>query len=529
MSEFALAGRYFGPKGGSFNCTATIADDNLGASGKYFRNGQADWDPGYGKQSCASGSYLAGISSNPRNWSLQQSSLCCAQAGIGGDDCTTVVVGQSSPEQNTSTTLDANGNVIPLDWDSGYPKAECGAGRRMMGSSYDRYDALHAILCCRTPAPSPAQASTSCCSPQTLQVALANCNRDHATYDSDCNNIVAPCCDSDPNSDGAGGAVCAADAAAANADASSKDGDPDANTGGTTKNSGASCGASGTALAWSYAYKKSGSAGNKTFGAGFSGQVTFGAGPIYANGEASVSAQASLFGQTLTIALVDLKGSITDANPLSAEVKVLGSDLYVYPSRDNKQTNDAGAPPPTTTTDSGTDWTFGGSSSSPGMSDSDSLTYTETFFTEQEVVILFGVPITITGTIAGQVGLQVSANSAGSTLAFSATPWVGATATCSAARGGGKGSFKLTAGVQGSLNLFTASLPTTATISPFTNHVNYTIGSDFTLSALDGNIEAFLTAKLKPVFKKTFKTTLASWSGVTSTTHLFHYNGCVSY
>ena len=473
------------------------------ANANYFRNGSADWDYGYYKHSCGPGTYMAGISSDPGNWNFYHWSLCCSQPDIGGDDCTTVVAGQGSPEQNTSLAVDENGATSPLDWDpplagTTHPKLECGAGRRMMGSSNDNKGGLHAILCCRTPAPAPAQASASCCSPQTLQVALANCNADHVTYDSDCNNIVAPCCNSDPNSDGQGGAACAVAAAAANADASTKDGDPDAATGGATSNGGSTCGPSSTAQAWSYAYKKSAGAGNKTFGASYAGELTFSAGPSSASGEAKVSAKASLFGQTIPIALVDLKGSTTSPSPLSVEVKVLGYDVYV-------------------------------SSGSPAVSVTDSRSYTETFFTESEVVILFGVPITITGTVAGQVGFSASASSAGSTLVFNATPSVGATATCSAALGGGKGAFKLTAGVEGSLNLFTASLPTTATITPSVNKVNYGIGSDFTVGALDGNVKAFLKVKLKPVFKKTFKTTLAQWHGVTSTTHLFRYDGCVHY
>lgn len=540
-SEHALSSRRFGASTSpSFNCAASTAD-TMGNNGnpsnaKYFRHGKSDWDPGYIKHSCGPNSYLAGVSSNSNDWSLYHTSMCCTESGTGGDDCTTVVAGAPSEERNTSMTVDEQGNATPLDWDppwkgNDFPKAECGAGRRMMGSSHSANGALHAILCCRTATPAPADASKTCCSPQTLQKAVASCNADHVTHDSDCDNIVAPCCNSDPNSDGVGGATCAAIAEALDADALGNTG-PDGHNGGATAGSGSRCGATEEgALAWSFAFVKSGGAGSKTFGASYSGDVSFGAGPIYADGDARVAAKATLFGKTLSIAFVDLKGSITDASPLHAQINVLGKDLYVYPGKHAKQNNDAGSPPPTTTTNTGHDWTWDThpAGSSAGKYDSNTLTYTETFFTEREVVVLFGVPVTITGTIAGQVGLIASANSAGNTLALTATPWVGATATCSAALGGGKGRFKLEAGVEGTLNLFTASLPTTALISPYTNQVNYTINSDFTLAALNGNVKAYLKVKLKPFFHKTFKTTLATWNGVTATTHLFHHNGCMTY
>jgi hypothetical protein len=540
-SEFALSDRNFGGTSGGLNCVATTADAmGNGWKSKSFggvTGPSGDWDYGYAKHSCGPDTYLAGVSSNPGSWSVYHTSLCCSQSGTGGTDaCEAVVVGKPSQEKNTSMTVDELGNATPLDWDppwssNVFAKAECGAGRRMMGSSYDSSGALHAILCCGTPAPAPALASTSCCSPQTLQKAVANCNADHASFESDCNNIVAPCCNSDPNSDGVGGATCAAVAAAQDPDATGST-DPDGAAGGATAAAGSKCGASAAgSLAWSYAYKKSGGAGSKTFGASYSGDASFAAGPIYANGEAKVAAKASLFGTTLSIALVDLKGSITDASPLRAQINVLGKDLYVYPAKNTKQSNGAGTPPPTTSSNTGTDWTWNTTppGSSKGAYDSNSLGYTVTFFTETEVIFIFDVPVTITGTIAGQVGLTASVNSAGDTLAFSATPWVGATVTCTAALGGGKGSFKLEAGVEGTLNLFTASLPTTATISPYTNKVNYTINSDFTLSALSGTVKAYVKAKLKPVFHKTFKTTIAKWNGPTATVHLFHYNGCMTY
>jgi hypothetical protein len=542
MSSWALSSRTFGSSiAGSVNCILT-ASDNLGdyANGnddKYFSNNDADWDPGYGKASCGAGYYMAGVSANPGKNDAFQGALCCEQAGITASDCSTVVLGQPSSEMNTSTTVDSNGNVVPLNWDppsgsTSFLLGECGAGRRMMGVGTYSNGGVHSILCCSSQEPTTAQASTSCCAPVTLQKALANCNADNATYEADCDNIVAPCCDSDPNSDGVGGANCAADAEATDPNASNPEGPGGANTAGSTANAGAACGSSGQALAWSYSYNQSGSVGNHTFGGGYAGDTTFGAGPIYANGDANVSATASLFGYTITIADVNLEGSLS-SQPLSATITVLGKDLYSYTTGGAKQSNDAGAPPASTPYDAGSQWTWdaapaeGGSTSS--TFDSDNLTYTETFFSEQEVIFLFGVPINIGGTIAGQVGLTVSSTSAGDTLTFDATPWVGATATCSASLGGGKGAFSLTAGVQGSLNLFTASLPTTATITPFTNQVNYTLESDFTLAALSGNIQAYLKVKLKPFFNKTFRSTLANWNGVTSTTHLYHLNGCASY
>lgn len=502
MSEYKLGARNFNK-----NCN-TLKNENMGAAGAAaFRNGKADWDAGYTKQSCGRGSYLAGVSSNHEDWSHLDGLLCCSEPDLTADDCTTVVFGQTSQEQHTSVATDDNGFIVPYDWDPPwdgkvFQRAECGAGRRMMGASKTKDGKLHAILCCRTPSAPVARANVSCCSPQTLQKALANCNADNKTYESDCENIVAPCCNSDPNSDGFGGGLCATESASLRDDASTPDGDPDATVAGSTGNDESACGASGAPAAWSFGYTKSGGGGNKTFGGGYTGDVALAAGPIYATGAASVTAYASLFGKRLDLARAELNGNITDNDPLTARVSALGKDVYVYPHA---------------------------SSSHRNPFDSASTTYTVTFFQNTEVITLFAVPITIKGAIAGEIGVSASVGNGGNTLSFNATPFVGATATCSAALGGGKGSFRLTAGVEGSLNLFHASLGTVAKVSPFTNHVTYNFHSDLVISSLDGWIKAFLQAKLKPLFKKTFRQTLATWGGLSHTTPLFKYSGCMSY
>ncbi len=501
MSEYKLGPRNFGS-----SCW-TERGERLGSSGTgVFRNRNADWDVGYTKSSCSNGSYLAGVSSDPNNHNQLAGLLCCTEPDLGLNDCSTVVFGQPSSEQNTSTTVDDHDNIVPYDWDppygtSTFPKAECGAGRRMMGASKDQDGKLHAILCCGTSDPPPARENVSCCSPQTLQKALANCNADNKTYESDCENIVAPCCNSDPNSDGFGGGVCAAVSAAMRKDATTADGDPYANAPGTAAD-GATCESTGHPAAWSFAYNKKDGGGNKTFGGSFSGDVGLSAGPFSATGRAKVEADASLFGMKIGIAHAELNGNITDNDPLTARIVALGRDLYVYPSA---------------------------SSSQKHPSASASTTYTVTFFENTEIISLFAVPITIKGTIAGEVGVNASAQNGGNTLTFNATPFVGATATCSAAIGGGKGRFRLESGVEGSLNLFHASLPTTASVSPFTNHVSYNFHSDFTVTELNGKVGAFLKVRLKPFFKKTFKHTLSSWGGLTQTTRLFSHNGCMTY
>ncbi len=439
--------------------------------------------------------------------STTERSLAGVAVGVGGERLA-AVVGQAGAE-----FVDVGGEArvgdvelaeaaVDLRRAGVEQKAECGAGRRMMGASKDKDSKLHAILCCRSPAPPPARASLSCCSPHILQTALANCNADNKTYESDCDNIVAPCCNSDPNSDGYGGALCASDADSADADASTPDGDPDETAAGSTGNDESTCGASGTPTAWSFAYTKKGGGGNKTFGGTYTGDVELGAGPVYATGDATVEADASLFGMKMVLGRAALHGDITDNDPLTADITVLGKDVYSYPHEP-----------------SGDRRPF----------DSASYTYTVTFFQNTEVIVLFALPITIKGAIAGDVGVTATAQNGNSTLSFQATPSIGATATCSAALGGGKGSFSLTAGVEGSLNLFRASLETTAKVSPFTTHVTYAIGSDFAISALDGWIKAFLKAKLKPLFNKTFKQTLATWGGVSETIPLFSYKGCMTY
>lgn len=502
MSEYVL-----GPR--NFNSTCkTFKNENMGAAGAAaFRNNRADWDAGYTKFSCASGAYLAGVSSDNGDWSHLDGLLCCSEPDLAANDCTTVVFGQTSPEQHTSVVADDDGFIGPYDWDppwenSVFQRAECGAGRRMMGASKDKDSKLHAILCCRTPSPPVARANVSCCSPQTLQKALANCNADNKMYQSDCENIVAPCCNSDPNSDGFGGGSCAATSEAIRADASTPDGDPNATVAGSTGNDESTCGASGAPAAWSYGHTKQGGGGNKTFGGSYTGDVALAAGPIYATGAATVVADASLFGIKLDLARAELHGNIVQNDPLTAHVSALGKDLYVYPNA---------------------------SSSQKSPFDSVSTTYEVTFFQNTEIIELFAVPITIRGAIAGEVGVTASVGNGGNTLSFNATPFIGATATCSAALGGGKGAFSLTAGVEGSLNLFHASLATVAKVSPYTNYVAYNLKSELKLTSLDGSLKAFLKVKLKPYFNKKFGYTLAKWGGLSTTVPLFSYSGCMSY
>jgi MYXO-CTERM domain-containing protein len=93
-----------------------------------------DWDLNHYKGECGTNEYVAGTS---QSIDLKMHAIECCTGAVVHDDCAAVVMnGQDAQE-------DPGGS----DWDPGFWKGECGAGRYVAGVSQVS-GAPHAILCC---------------------------------------------------------------------------------------------------------------------------------------------------------------------------------------------------------------------------------------------------------------------------------------------------------------------------------------------------------------------------------------------
>jgi len=98
-----------------------------------------DWDPGYFKGECAAAEYAAGVSQSTDGKIM--SILCCVGA-VTHNTCSRVSFETQEGHEDAS-----NG-----DWDFGFYKGDCGAGRYVAGMSRDPAGSAagspHAIYCC---------------------------------------------------------------------------------------------------------------------------------------------------------------------------------------------------------------------------------------------------------------------------------------------------------------------------------------------------------------------------------------------
>jgi chitinase len=118
------------------NLAATVYDVSNGDHRRASRLG--DWDYGYAKSECGVGEYVSGISMSPSTKRLH--ALRCASASMangGQNNCETRLV-----------TQDDRGDGAYGDWDSGYFKAQCSAGKVVFGVSANSNGSAHRILCC---------------------------------------------------------------------------------------------------------------------------------------------------------------------------------------------------------------------------------------------------------------------------------------------------------------------------------------------------------------------------------------------
>jgi MYXO-CTERM domain-containing protein len=114
------------------SCRAVAFDtgDNRGTTAT------GDWDVGYNKGECAVGEYVAGVSQAAGG--ALKSILCCKGA-VTHASCAAMKFSAGNARESTASG----------DWDFGYDKGECGAGRYVAGASQQVGSGqAHAILCC---------------------------------------------------------------------------------------------------------------------------------------------------------------------------------------------------------------------------------------------------------------------------------------------------------------------------------------------------------------------------------------------
>ncbi len=444
-----------------------------------------DWDPGYVKGECGTYEYVAGISIGPHDGGKVRSILCASFSNEPPNTgCAAVAFGN----------VDARESTISGDWDWGSFKGECGIGRHMAGLSHDASGRPHAMLCCDSA--DPVEPAYHCCSVAAYTASHALCESDPSTYDVEC-QTVGYCCDSanSKSSPLVGSSYCADVAQGTGSNAATIEPDPyglSPSASGSTA-TGATCGSSPGS--WSFSKIQSQKMGNTYFGAGYEGDIAFSAtgAPVDADASAGLRVWASLLGHSIPLANV-ATGADLAVPDVHASVSVLGAQLW------------------------GIDATTGSYSADKS--------FKQTVFSQSDVVIVFGMPVTVTAAVYAELGIKTSAALGSTGLTFGATPFAAATATVSAAVGLKRGRFELDVALEGTLLLMNASIPTTATISPAAGHVSYDLQSSLALQTLSGNVAIALHAKLKPFYHKTHHHTLASWNGLSATTPLLSAHGC---
>jgi hypothetical protein len=101
------------------------------------RNG--DWDAGHVKYECGLNEYVAGVGQFPQG--VFRSVLCKASPMNAG--------GTSGCETRNVAVPDDRGSTAEGDWDPGYYKAQCSAGKVVVGVSVSRTSGkAHRLLCC---------------------------------------------------------------------------------------------------------------------------------------------------------------------------------------------------------------------------------------------------------------------------------------------------------------------------------------------------------------------------------------------
>lgn len=246
-------------------------------------------------------------------------------------------------------------------------------------------------------------------------------------------------------------------------------------------------------------WSKSNTYGNSKFGAGYSASLTLNATGASGTANDRISAEA--------------KGT--------ANVTVLGAtgglEGYAYGKIQNTTASDNMYLKVLGTTV----WSHTGATT---MSASPS--WSRTLASASTLIWLGPVPVTLSASGSGTLGVQASFGYSGGALTAKARPYGNLKATASA----GVDLLVAAAGVSANLTLINASLPAQASLTLLTaadgkSQFGYNLDLDAALNTLSGNVQ--LWAKVWYLFgSKKWTTTVASWSGITATYPIVDVHGC---
>jgi hypothetical protein len=462
---------------------ATVPFPNGSATGA-----AADWAGGLPRAECATTEYMAGYAEDATAY--QGTILCCTFAGkTPNTNCSAVGFTTTVDDNRESTTTG--------DWDPGFKKLECGQGRAVAGMSTaikagtkGGTEKINALLCCDSapeftpPAPTAANAAT-CCNATSFPPAVAKCLANSDVNGSYC-NLIDYCCT--PGVSGyAGSSECDVTSIV-----------KEDNTDGT---SGTKASPSSPAVpvptiaagAWSYANTKAVYRGTSMFAGGYETNLTMSASkpPVEAVVNAKLTGSATLFGIPVTLARIEANGKLS-TQTVNIVVNALGSDLYTYGL-------------------AGAGYTGGKS-------------YTQTFFSQSKSFTIGPVPVTVAGSVSGTFGYSDTLAFQGGKLSLTAGPSLGANATMSVALGGGVKGFSLTAGIEGSMTLFSAAVTDTVSMTPTLTGLTYAANGTATATELSGTINLFV--RLKALFyKKSYNHQLASFTAAQQVIPFLTYSG----
>ncbi|WP_021781242.1 hypothetical protein [Myxococcus hansupus] len=153
----------------------------------------------------------------------------------------------------------------------------------------------------------------------------------------------------------------------------------------------------------------------------------------------------------------------------------------------------------------------------------DETLFNRTFFSASKTFTILFIPVTVTAALNGNAGIKVDGSVDTTVVKLVATPKGSIYASASAA----VNVFVASIGVEGSLTLITASLPTTGQlVSTSCNSLDWNLKSDFNINTLSGNLKAFVKIKLFFIKKKA-SLTIAKWSGSTKNWNLINTTSTV--
>jgi hypothetical protein len=252
--------------------------------------------------------------------------------------------------------------------------------------------------------------------------------------------------------------------------------------------------------------------GNDIFGAGYSVNATITATvantvvpkKLEAVAEGKVYGKAFNTEKELVRGRASIVGQLNGSNSGTAALYALGQQIWSTGLSGFAANSLVGTTPRNTFSTTPVDWS-------------------RTFFSVSKTFMIGPVPVTVKASLSGGVKITVSGNVSPTVASLNLTPGGFASVTASAAVNIIIASF----GVSSTLSLINAALPTLGELTWPSCVLNWKLKSDLTFSALSGNVEAFVKVKLL-FFKKTWKITIAKWSGIVKNLNLFNLTGSLN-